>query len=361
MAGRLTASFLRRHAPGVDVRVAFELDAARGRVLVLFGASGAGKTTVLRCLAGLESPQEGFIRFDDETWFDADRRIAVPPQRRHLAYVAQDYSLFPHLSVAENVRFGMNGSDQAGDRVERILRRVHLDGFGARFPEQLSGGERQRVAIARALAREPRLILLDEPLAALDLPLREPMRQQLRQFLRGAGVPSIVVTHDRADALAIGDTMAVLAGGRIRQVAPVHDVFSRPADVAVAASVGVESVIPGDVIGEADGVVTVRVGTVLVHAAERGAASQSVFVCIRAEDVTIDATPRADVSARNRWTGTVVGLQPEGGVVRVAIDCGFPLSALITRPAREALALQPGSAVTAVVKATAVHLVPRDA
>jgi molybdate transport system ATP-binding protein len=360
MAGRLTASFLRRHAPGVDVRADLELDAASGQVLVLFGASGSGKTTILRCLAGLDRPQEGFIRFDDETWFDADRGIAVPPQRRQLAYVAQDYALFPHLSIAENVRFGMNGSaSTASDRIDQILRTVRLDGLGRRLPAQLSGGERQRAAIARALAREPRLILLDEPLAALDLPLREPMRQELRQFLRAAGVPSVVVTHDRADALTIGDTIAVLAGGRIRQTAAVHEVFSRPADVEVAAAVGVESVIPGEVVAEADGVVSVRVGTVLAHAAEGAGAVRSVFVCIRAEDVTIDATPRGEGSARNRWTGTVVGIQAEGGVVRVAIDCGFPLSALITRPSREALGIQPGSIVTAVVKATAVHLVPR--
>jgi molybdate transport system ATP-binding protein len=361
MAGRLVTSFLRRHSPSVSVRVDLELEAGDDRVMVLFGASGSGKTTILRCLAGLDRPQEGFIRFGEEVWFDATAGINRPPQQRRLAYVSQDYGLFPHLTVEQNLRFGMDdGGPHPHDRVETILRTVHLEGMARRFPAQLSGGERQRVALARALARDPRLILLDEPFAALDLPLRDPMRRELRQFLRSIDVPSVVVTHDRVDALTLGDRMAVLSGGYIHQVGPVHEVFSRPVDLAVAASVGVETVVPGDSVECTNGLVTVRVGASHIRAAPAAATSQSVFVCIRAEDVILETSPRGDVSARNQLTGRVTAIQPEGGVVRVTVDCGFSLSALITRPACDELRLAEGSTVTAVVKATAVHLIPRQ-
>jgi molybdate transport system ATP-binding protein len=361
MAGRLVASFRRQHAPDVSFRADLELEAGDGRVMVLFGPSGSGKTTILRCLAGLDRPQEGFIRFGDEVWFDAAAGINRPPQQRRLAYVSQDYGLFPHLTVEQNIRFGMDASAaDARDRIETILRTVHLEGMAARFPAQLSGGERQRVALARALARDPRLILLDEPLAALDLPLRDPMRRELRQFLRSIDVLSVVVTHDRVDALTLGDRMAVLSGGYIRQVGPVPDVFSRPVDLAVAESVGVETVVPGDIVERTNGLATVRVGASHVLAAETGAVSRSVFVCIRAEDVMLERSHREDMSARNQWNGRVTAIQPEGGVVRVTVDCGFSLSSLITRPACDELRLAEGSSITAVVKATAVHLIPRD-
>jgi molybdate transport system ATP-binding protein len=361
MADRLVASFLRQHAPAVSIRADLELDAGDDRVMVLFGPSGSGKTTVLRCLAGLDRPQAGFIRFGEEVWFDAAAGINLPPQKRRLAYVSQDYGLFPHLTVEQNIGFGMDAAaPDARDRVQTILRMVHLEGMAERLPTQLSGGERQRVALARALARDPRLILLDEPLAALDLPLRDPMRQELRQFLRSIDVPSVVVTHDRVDALTLGDRMAVLSGGFIRQVGPVHEVFSRPIDLAVAASVGVETVVPGEIVHTADGLVTVRVGASQIRVAQPSVVARSVFACIRAEDVTLETSPRTEVSARNQLTGRVTSIQPEGGVVRVTLDCGFSLSALITRPACAELGLTENSAVTAVVKATAVHLIPRE-
>jgi len=361
MAPHLVASFLQRHGPAVSVQADLELEGANNPVMVLFGPSGSGKTTILRCLAGLDRPQAGFIRCGEDVWFDAAAGIHLPPQQRRLAYVSQDYGLFPHLTVEQNIRFGMDAAlSDPRDRIETILRTVHLEGMAARLPTQLSGGERQRVALARALAREPRLILLDEPLAALDLPLRDPMRRELRQFLRAIAVPSVVVTHDRVDALTLGDRMAVLSGGRIRQVGPVHEVFSKPVDLAVAASVGVETVVPGEVVESTNGLATVRVGTSLVHVAQAALPLQSVFVCIRAEDVTLETSERRDVSARNQWPGRVTAIQQEAGVVRVTMDCGFSLSALITRPACDQLRLEEDSAVTAVVKATAVHLIPRD-
>ena len=359
MAGRLTASFRRQYTPTVAINADLELHAGDGRIMVLFGPSGSGKTTILRCLAGLDRPQQGFIRFDAETWFDAAAGIHVPPQRRRLGYVSQEYGVFPHLTVEQNIRFGMPSDAAPTDRIASILKAVHLDGMANRLPSQLSGGERQRVALARVLARNPRLILLDEPLAALDLPLRDPMRRELREFLRSIDVPSVIVTHDRVDALTIGDRMAVLSGGKIRQVGTVQDVFSRPADLAVAASVGVETVVPGEVVGSRDGLLTVRVGAATVRASQADVSSGPVFVCIRAEDVMVEKTTHGGMSARNHWTGRVTAVQQEGAVVRVTLDCGFPLSALLTRPAYEELLAVPGAEVTALVKATAIHVIGR--
>ncbi len=361
MAARLIASFLRRLSADVSVHADLELNSGESDVMVLFGPSGAGKTTILRCLAGLERPQEGSIRFGDEVWFDASSGVNLSPQRRRLAYVSQDYGLFPHLTVEQNIRFGMaSAPSDARDRVETLLRTVHLKNVAWRSPSTLSGGERQRVALARALARDPRLVLLDEPLAALDLPLRDPMRRELRQFLRSINVPSLVVTHDRIDALTIGDRMAVLSGGYIRQVGAVHDVFSRPIDVEVAASVGVETVVPGVVRENRDGLVTVRIGAVDLRVAQAIVGASAVFVSIRAEDVALELSRVADVSARNQLEGRVVSIQPEGAIVRVTVDCGFLLTAVITRPALEELELVEGSMVVAVVKATAIHLIPRE-
>jgi len=360
VADHLVASFVRRYTATVSVRADLELEPGDNRVLVLFGPSGSGKTTILRCLAGLDRPQEGFIRFGGEVWFDAAAGINRSPQARRLAYVAQDYGLFPHLTVEENVRFGMDARRSAAFvSVESILDRVHLRGMARRLPAQLSGGERQRVALARALARDPALVLFDEPLAALDLPLRDPLRQELRQFLRSIDVPSVVVTHDRVDALTLGDRMAVLSGGYIRQVGSVPDVFSRPADVVVAASVGVENVVEGVTVGVTDGLAMVHVGDASIQAAQADAAPGPVFVCIRAEDVILERSQHPAVSARNQWSGRVTAVQSEGSVVRVTVDCGFALTALITRPSHDELGVAPGSTVTALVKATAVHLVRR--
>lgn len=362
MAGPLVARFIRRYSTSVAVEADVRLDGERERVTVLFGPSGSGKTTILRCLAGLERPQEGFIRFGDETWFDATAGVHLAPQARHLAYVSQDYGLFPHLTVIQNITFGMAvGGDDKNRRASALIAGMHLDGLERRLPVELSGGERQRVALARALAREPQLILLDEPLAAIDLPLRDQLRRELRQVLTSIDVPSIVVTHDRVDALVLGDRLAVLAQGRVRQTGPVHDVFSRPADLAVASTVGVETIVPGRVASTSGGLVKVQVQQGFVISADPGEIDRDVFVCIRAEDVMLEKASSVQLSARNQLSGRIVAVEPQGAVLRVVLDCGFSLSALITQSAYDDLSLVTDSTVTAVIKATAVHLIDRGA
>ncbi|HXG49550.1 MAG TPA: ABC transporter ATP-binding protein, partial [Methylomirabilota bacterium] len=219
MADALTARFVRAFPGGTTIRAELNLPARGPAVTVLFGPSGCGKTTVLRCLAGLEHPQAGQIVAGAETWFDASRSICLPPQQRGIGFVFQQPALFPHLTVSGNIGYGLHGLTTAErrQRVGEILERLGLTGLERRHPRELSGGQQQRVALARALVTRPRLLLLDEPLSALDAPLREEMRGQLRQLLAACNVPVLLVTHDRAEALALGDELVVMCGGSVRQ------------------------------------------------------------------------------------------------------------------------------------------------
>ena len=230
-----------------------------------------------------------------------------------------------------------------------------------RMPRALSGGEARRVALARALGPSPRLLLMDEPFAALDTPARSRLQRDVRALLRRLDTPAVLVTHDRAEAMSMADEIAVVIRGRVRQVGPIATVFTRPIDAEVAAALGVEAVLPGKIVASAGGLLSVVVGGVAIQAAEREpvAIGADVFACVRAEDVTIETQRPAHASARNHLAARVVTIAPEGPIDRVTLDCGFLIDAIITRRSREDLGLAPGSAVTAAIKATSVHLVAR--
>lgn len=358
----LVAAFEKTFAGGARITCALEIPLNEPGVTVLFGPSGCGKTTILRCLAGLERPETGGIRFGDEVWLDAARGICLPPQQRRVGLLFQDYALFPHRSVAANVGWGLHtlSRGQREARVAEALGRLEIADLASRRPETLSGGQKQRVALARALAPRPRLLLLDEPLSALDAPTRERLRTDLRRLLSALDSPVVLVTHDRVEALALGDRVAVMAEGRIRQVGVIHETFSRPAELAVARVVGVETIVPGRVVGPAgDGLVAVAVGAVRLLALAPEAPSDRVFVCIRADEVVLERGTAGQVSARNRLPGSVTAVAHEGPLVRVVLDCGFPLAALVTRSSCAELAIGSGAQLTAFVKSPSVHLVPR--
>jgi molybdate transport system ATP-binding protein len=328
-------------------------------VTVLFGPSGGGKTTVLRCLAGLDRPDLGFVRFGGEVWSYASSRAWVPPQRRGVGYLSQDYALFPHLSVAGNVAYGLGDLRRAerAERVAEMLTLFGLAGLEGRYPAQLSGGQQQRVALARALARRPRLLLLDEPLSALDAPTRGQLRRELRRLLAGAGVPALLVTHDRLEALALGDAAAVLTRGEVRQCGPVAEVFARPATLEVARAVGVETVEPGVVLQVAGDFALVAVGRARLKARAPGATPGEVHVCVRAEDVDLEAAPGGSGEGDNQLTGVVRTLDREGPMVRVGLDCGFPLVSLVTERKARLLRLGAGVSIIAWLEARSVRLV----
>jgi molybdate transport system ATP-binding protein len=360
MSRQLSIGVERRFRPAVTVAASWEQPADHFSVTVLFGPSGCGKTTVLRCLAGLERPDAGTIRFGDETWFDAAGGVHLSPQRRGIGFLFQDYALFPHRTVTGNVGYAHAGGTEGGRRVAELLAAFGLTGLEGRYPHQLSGGQQQRVALARALARRPRLLLLDEPLSALDGPTRDDLRPALRRLLAGFGVPVVLVTHDRTEAMSLADHLVVMDRGRSIQQGPVDEVFTRPADLAAARIVGTETVQPGHVVGLADGLATVDVGGARLSAVAATDPGHEVFVCIRGEDVALQRGTFAESSPRNRLDAVVESVTPDGPLVRVALNCGFPLVALVTRPAAADMGLRVGDRLTAVVKAPAVHLIPRD-
>jgi len=360
VSGSLTVR-VRRHV--VDAEVVVPLGGAP--VTALFGPSGAGKTTLLRCVAGLERPDPGsLVAFGDEVWCDDDRH--VPARSRRVGLLFQDHALFPHLDVDANVAYGLRGVPRSlrGERVAEAMATAGAGHLARRRVRELSGGEAQRVALARALAPRPRLLLLDEPLSALDTPTRSRLRVDLREVLVRSGTPTLLVSHDRTEVLTLADRVAVVVGGRVLQVGSPAEVFGRPADAAVARVVGVETAAPGVVRSRGEGVLGVEVGACRLTAVDvPGEAAlgpgDEVLVCIRAEDVALELPGRAGASSpRNHLPGTVTAVAVDGPLVRVDVDCGFPLAAYITRPAREELDLVPGSAVVASVKGPAVHLVP---
>ena len=362
MAGELTCRCRKRLPSGFELDAALRIPLAEAPVTVLFGPSGSGKTTLLRMLAGLERPDEGAIHFGEATWCDTARGACLAPQKRRAGFLFQDYALFPHLTVAENVGYAAT-PDAAG----KLLDTFGLAPLGRSMPRAISGGQQQRVALARALAARPALLLLDEPLSALDALTRLRVRHDLRRLLLESGVPAIVVTHDRMEAIALGDWMAVMIEGRIRQAGPVQEVFRHPADARVAESVGVENVLPARIAGRESGLLTLEVGGARLacidavyreDAVNREDSSENgeVFACIRGEDVALTRDLAQTSSARNRVAGRVRSVILEGPLARVELDCGFPLVAVVTAQSAGELQLSPGDAVCAIVKATAVHV-----
>jgi molybdate transport system ATP-binding protein len=246
VSARLEVRLL-KHLAGFTLDVEWTAD---GGVAALFGPSGAGKTLTLQCMAGLLRPDAGRIVVDGRVLFDAAARVDVPPQGRRVGYVFQGYALFPHLTVADNVGFGLRGRPAAerARRVTEVIGRLGLRGFERRYPGELSGGQRQRVALGRALAIDPALLLLDEPLSALDAPLRRTLRDELRGVLSEWGTAAVVVTHDFPEAYRLGDRIVVYEAGRVVQSAPRAELLWQPASESVARIMGIPNVLHGTVI-----------------------------------------------------------------------------------------------------------------
>jgi molybdate transport system ATP-binding protein len=370
MTTELSAEFERHFPSGPLIQANLRLPTDRFSITVLFGPSGSGKTTMLRCLAGLDRPDRGHICLGArkasgtffETWFDAGRGIFLSPQQRGVGYLSQEYALFPHLSVAANIAYGLRkmAGAERHERVQRMMDLFGLTGLEQRWPRQLSGGQQQRVALARALVRQPRLLLLDEPLSALDAPTREHLRRELRQLLAKLGVPAVLVTHDRVEALALGDAVVVLDDGRVCQSGPVQEVFARPANLATARITGVDTVEPVRILTVVDGLATVAVGQTQLVALDHGMTAGDGYISIRAEDVILEKGAGSPSSARNRLPGLVETMMREGPMVRINLDCGFRLTALITNQACRELDLREGDRVTALVKAPSIQIIPRD-
>jgi molybdate transport system ATP-binding protein len=324
-----------------DLELALEIGA---ETLALVGPSGAGKTSVLRAIAGLVRPARGLVAVGDETWFDG--RVDVPPERRRVGFVFQEYALFPHLTVRQNVAFA------GAERADELLERLGVAALARARPGALSGGERQRVALARALARDPRVLLLDEPLGALDPHTRAHVRAELREQLHGLGLPTLLVTHDYADAAALADRVGVLVDGRIVQLGTPAELLVAPASPFVAEFTGVNLLV-GAGRAAAGGLTEVELadGTRL-RSTDR--LDGAVGLVVYPWDVAI-AREAPDDSAQNHVRARISAIVPLGNRARVTLG---PLTAEVTAASLERLQLRPGETVVASFKATAARLTP---
>jgi len=336
----------------LDVHIAHPLRTFRldveltvgARTLALVGPSGAGKTSVLRTVAGLLRPEEGRVVLDTETWLDTARRIDLPPERRRVGLVFQEYALFPHRTVRDNVGFGGRA------HVDELLERFRITELAGARPAALSGGERQRVALARALAREPAVLLLDEPLSALDAFTRAHVRSELREVLRELALPTLVVTHDFEDAAALADLVGVLVAGRVLQIATPSALVAAPADGFVASFTGA-NLLRGIASEGPSGLTAVALEAgFTAYSVDPGRGS--VAVAVYPWEVSV-AREAPDDSAVNHVRAPITSLVQLGNRVRVRIG---PITAEVTTQSAERLGLREGDVVVASFKATGARL-----
>ncbi len=351
-----------------------EWEASPGQVLVLYGPSGAGKTTALRAIAGLLRPDQGRIEVGERVVYDGARRVWTPPHKRNVGYLTQQYNLFPHLTVSGNIRYGMGGEtrQERQTRVEELVSVFRLEGLEERRTWELSGGQQQRVALARALAVQPAALLLDEPFSSLDAELRRTLRGQIRAILEQANIPVVLVTHDREEALALGDEVQVLDRGRTLDRGEPLRMLGQPGQGRVARLVGVENVLPmrveqrypqdgSMVCVSADdpppGHPALRLEVPLTDL-EIG---QPLLVGIRASDVILAGDRLASSSARNQLQGTVTGVELRPPGYQVALEChGVPFRCHITGRSLSEMGIRPGMNLWAVFKASSCFMVAEE-
>ncbi|HVL52815.1 MAG TPA: ABC transporter ATP-binding protein, partial [Vitreimonas sp.] len=313
----LQLSHIQKHFGGVVAVEDFDLEAERGEFISFLGPSGCGKTTTLRMIAGFEQPTSGTILVDDR---DITRKA---PNQRNVGMVFQSYALFPNMTVSQNVGFGMKvrrkGKDHIKKRVRELLELIDLPDRGDRYPWQLSGGQQQRVALARALAIEPEVLLLDEPLSALDAKIRVALRLQIRSIQRQLGITTVYVTHDQEEALSMSDRVVVMSDGRIEQVGTPSEIYNFPKTPFVASFVGTLNLLKAQVVNAAEGRMTVHgqeIRTLLpISTASNGA---QVSVALRPESIRL----REREDGANHLRGPVEDVSFLGSIVRIRIGIG---------------------------------------
>ncbi len=293
------------------LRAKFEIGA---QVLVLFGPSGAGKSLTLNCIAGLVTPDSGTIRLSDRVLFDHAEQVNSPTRERRVGYVFQNYALFPHLTIRENIAFGVRSGLDSHRRIDEMLELTNLADFATRYPAQLSGGQQQRVALARALAPRPELLLLDEPFSALDAPTRMQLRHELLNLQREFKTPTIFVTHDLGEAYFLADKLAVIHRGEILQIDAPGEILRRPCCLQVARAVGVKNVLAGTIESRDTAGCRVRIGDVLIDAPlypfDPGA---RVSVCLRPERIMLLRPERTGRSSdENALRGEIIREMSDG-------------------------------------------------
>lgn len=367
----------------------FALDvdlAAPAGFTIVFGPSGAGKTTLLDCIAGLATPDDGTIRVGTRMFFDAESHLNLPVAKRNVGYVFQDLALFPHLSVEGNVAYGLDhvSPGERKQRISAILEAFHIARLRARRPREISGGERQRVALARSLVTDPCILLLDEPLAALDAPTKSRIVEDLRAWNDAHRIPILYVTHSREEVFALGDRVVVLEAGRVLAQGTPHDVLSAPRQETIAQLAGFENVFDATVVAahEDRGTMTCRLSVTTQPTDRRGneshgglpASDASVIgveletplvraetgarlrIGIRAGDILLATQRPEGLSARNLLPGRIASLVRRDVIIAARVDVGVEMEVHLTLAARDALQLTPGRDVWLIVKTHSCHL-----
>ena len=368
----LEAHVCKRIATVSDFALDVDFHAAPGFTIV-FGASGAGKTTLLDCIAGLIEPDSGCIAIGDQILFDAAARIHLPVEKRNIGYVFQDLALFPHLTVEENVEYGLSQLPRAerNQRTAAILAAFRVPHLARTRPGKISGGERQRVALARALVTDPGMLLLDEPLAALDAATKSRIIDDLRAWNEAHRIPILYVTHSREEVFALGESALVLDHGRILAEGTPHEVLSAPRQETVAHLAGFENILDATVESlHADR----GTMTCLLYQSESGAQAKPVpletplvraevgstlRVGIRAGDILLAIIPPVGLSARNVIPGAVTSIERRDVMISARVNCGVELEVHLTLAARESLCLEPGREVWLVIKTHSCHLMQK--
>lgn len=329
------------------------------KVSAFLGVSGSGKSTLLNCVSGILTPDEGEITFGDEVLYASASKINLPPEKRRFGYVFQEGFLFPHLTVAQNIRYGQPKSRDS----TTVIDILEISGLLQRYPKQLSGGQRQRVAIARALAMEPRMLLMDEPLASLDNTLKARIIPYLHHVKDAFDIPILYVTHAFSEVLALADEAFLLSDGKITATGEPHHLLTAPSAMPIAQLTGVENILslPVMLSDKASGVTSLEIGAQhLVIPYTDADIGTLLPVAIRAEDIIISLAPDLPLSARNILRGTIEKMDVVGERTLVSIRVeAHPLSVKITHEARAQLDLQVGLSVYCVIKANAINLLWR--
>jgi molybdate transport system ATP-binding protein len=359
-----------RHAYSVQGRefaLEVEFSAAPG-FTILFGASGAGKTTLLDCVAGLVRPESGRIAVGGQVLFDAEKRINLPVAKRRVGYVFQNLALFPHLTVEQNVQYGLMQLPHGGraERSSAILQAFRISHLARRSAREISGGESQRVALARTLVTDPAVLLLDEPLAALDAATKRKIIDDLLDWNQAHRIPILYVTHSREEVFALGERVIVLDAGRIVTQGTPHEVIEAPKQEKVAQLVGVENIFDAvvDAVRPERGTMTCRVagdgGPVLLETPlVRGGVGSPLRVGIRAGDILLATAPPVGLSARNVIPGRIASLEQRDVIVSARVKCRVEMEVHLTMAARDSLELVPGKEVWLVIKTHSCHLMQR--
>lgn len=349
----------------------FVLDAAfeaTSGFTILFGASGAGKTTVLDCIAGLTKPDSGRIAIGNQVVFDSAAQIDVRVSKRRVGYVFQSLALFPHMTVEQNVSYGLTHVPHAErwERVRAILENLRIGRLASRSAGGISGGESQRTALARTLVTDPEVLLLDEPLAALDAPTKAPIIDDLREWNRAHRIPILYVTHSREEVFALGERVIVVDAGHIVATGTPHEVMTAPMQETVAQLAGFENVLDGivEAVHPDRGTMTCRVDgeggpLVLETPLVRGGVGSGLRVGIRAGDILLATAAPVGLSARNVIPGRIRTLERRDVIVVARVKCRVEMEVHLTLAARDSLQLEPGKEVWLVIKTHSCHLMQR--